>query len=78
MSETFLGQKLCHGVKSRLNRLRTFWEGFNEHFSNYTAIWYEIGEVDLALDAPGSSLSSALRVSAASTFECVLAQLISM
>ena len=29
MSETFLGQKLCHGVKSRLNLEVTFWEGFN-------------------------------------------------
>ena len=28
MSETFLGQKLCHGVKSRLNLVVTFWEGF--------------------------------------------------
>ena len=29
MSETFLGQKLCHGVKSRLNPVVTFWEGLN-------------------------------------------------
>ena len=28
MSETFLGQKLCHGVKSRINPVVTFWEGF--------------------------------------------------
>ncbi len=34
MSETFLGQKLCHGVKSRLNRLPTFLPGFYKIFQN--------------------------------------------
>ena len=29
MSETFLGQKLCHGEKSRINPLCTFLAGFN-------------------------------------------------
>ena len=28
ISEIFLGQKLCHGVKSRLNPWVTFWEEF--------------------------------------------------